>query len=958
MMNPSSQISSSPALCNIVRLVCRNCGGIAGWLFVIVAVSVCVPSCAAAEEEEQPIVPEAIELGRPVDFQKDIYPMLQANCIACHNKAKSEGELNLETSETILKGGSSGEIIVPGKPDESYLYQVAARIEESFMPPMPNGVQAKKLTPRQVGLLRQWITEGAKISDTSASTAMQWQPISNQLNAIYAVDTDPFGRFVAAGRAGNVNIYDLLMPNAVVSLADPALVEFASASQKAHRDYVHSVAYHPGGQMVATSGYRVVKLWQRDTAGTLAPVALPAATSNLVHSADSTIAAAHQADGVIRVLDAKSNAVVNEIAGQDPATTRLLGIYGPENQWIAVGLEDTTVKLISRADGAVVAAGDALGARAAGAAYVAGGNKLIVLQDDGALRPLTLDPAAKTLMAAEPVTSEKGSMTAIHSAGNVLLTQTESAVELRNAETLAVNVTIPVEGSLQQSAISADAQRVTTIDQAGAAKLWNAADGKPVAALSADFTASQSLTRQTAEKVVRDARVTVVKGQITEDEKRVTEQKESLKKSDEEIKKATEALVEPKKKLEEAVAKTATAKKASEEKADDEALKKAVTEAEKAEKAAADAVTAAENALKSANKGKELTQQAIQRAEAKVEARKNVLAQVEAEAKAATEAHAAAETQANTSVVSRFAAFLSADIVATLDADGTARLWKSADGSAADVFPTTVPEASRPSAVAGVAGGILVQQADGKLGTISSVAQWKLHRVLGPPTDGGESAFVDRVLTVAFSPDGQTLAAGGGEASRSGELTLWNVNDGTLIRSFTDAHSDTVYGVDFSADGKLIASAAADKFVKVFNVATGEHVRSYEGHTHHVMDVSWKGDGTALVSAGADNAIKVWNAETGEQSRTITTYKKQVTSLEFVGMEDEFISSSGDKRVFRHKASNGGTVREFKGCPDYVYCSATTPDGSVVAAGCEDGILRVWNGKDGKELTSFSPTSN
>ncbi len=53
-------------------------------------------------------------------------------------------------------------------------------------------------------------------------------------------------------------------------------------------------------------------------------------------------------------------------------------------------------------------------------------------------------------------------------------------------------------------------------------------------------------------------------------------------------------------------------------------------------------------------------------------------------------------------------------------------------------------------------------------------------------------------------------------------------------------------------------------FVKVFDLSTGQHVRSYEGHTHHVMDVSWKGDGTALVSAGADNAIKVWNAETGE----------------------------------------------------------------------------------------------
>jgi WD40 repeat protein len=101
--------------------------------------------------------------------------------------------------------------------------------------------------------------------------------------------------------------------------------------------------------------------------------------------------------------------------------------------------------------------------------------------------------------------------------------------------------------------------------------------------------------------------------------------------------------------------------------------------------------------------------------------------------------------------------------------------------------------------------------------------------------------------------------------------------------------------------------------------------------------------------------MKVWNVETGEQVRTISTYQKQVTALNFVGMTDEFISCSGDRRVFRHRASNGGTVREFKGSPDYVYSSATTADGTLVAAGGEDGVLRVWDGTNAKEIVSFAP---
>ncbi len=908
-------------------------------------------------DEEKPIEPAEVKLGRPVDFAKDIAPIFAANCVACHNKGKTEGELNLEGTATILKGSSSGQIVVPGKPDESYLYNVAARKEESFMPPYPNEVQAKKLTPEQLGLLRQWIIEGAKAGESANSAAsMQWQPINNELTAIYAVDTDPFGRFVAAGRAGTVSVYDLLAKDNLASLIDPALVEKKSPSQTAHLDYVHSLAFHPSGQMLATSGFQVVKLWERDTANVIEPIALPGTTARMVTSADGMLAAVHQADGVIRVIDLASSKVVNELPGHANESATLLGIHGPENQYVSVANADATVKLLNRADNAVAATSEALGAKSVDAAFVVAGNKLVVLLEDGSIRPLTLDAAAKTLAAADPMKSDKGAIKQLQLAEPMLMCRIEgNVVELRKTDSLQPAVTIQAGTPNSSAAISPNAERVATVGPDGIAELWNAKDGKRLTTLNTDLAAIRTLVTRTADKAVRDARVAVVKGQITEDEKRVTEQQESLKKAEEEIKKTTEAVADPKKKLEEAVAKTAEAKKALEAKADDEALKKALEAAEKAEATAREALMTAENAVASAQKSKTLSEQAIKRAEAKVAERKELLVAAEAEAKAATEAHAAADAEAKKLVASQLVAFVGNELVATTEANGTTRLYNATDGAAVDLFSAALPEASRPVTVASAPGALVEQHADGKVARVNAFPQWKLAKTLGPQGEGQPSAFVDRVLSLAFSPDGTLLAAGGGEASRSGELTLWNVADGKLLKTFEDAHSDTVYGLDFSADGKFLASAAADKFVKVFDIATGKHVRSYEGHTHHVMDVSWKGDGTTLASAGADNAIKVWNAETGEQSRTITTYQKQVTSLDFIGMEDDFISCSGDKRVFRHKAANGGTVREFKGCPDYVYCSATTADGSLVAAGCEDGILRIWNGKDGKVVATFAP---
>ena len=225
---------------------------------------------------------------------------------------------------------------------------------------------------------------------------------------------------------------------------------------------------------------------------------------------------------------------------------------------------------------------------------------------------------------------------------------------------------------------------------------------------------------------------------------------------------------------------------------------------------------------------------------------------------------------------------------------------------------------------------------------------WELERVIGSPTD--PETLADRVVTVDFSLNGELLATGGGVPSRSGEVKVWNVADGSPVMALADAHNDGVNGVEISPDGKLVASASADKYVRVFEIATGKQVAQCEGHTNHVLGVSWRGDGRFLASSGADNTIRIWNPVNGERVRNIGGYNKQVTSIRFVGQTNTTVACSGDQIVRMNNSDNGGAIRNFGGAVDYLYSVDSSPNGQVVIAGGHAGILRIWNGTNAQSI--------
>ncbi|MFK7779171.1 MAG: hypothetical protein QM501_13780 [Gimesia sp.] len=1063
-----------------------------------------------AVAEDKPIVPAKVALGRPVSFEKDVFPILDANCIACHNIAKKEGALVLESVESLMKGGDSGASIVPGKPDESYLYQVAAHIEESFMPPLPNKVGAKVLTPQQVGILRQWIIEGAKSSGKSTSSGIAWQSLPPGLNSIYSTALSPWARYAAVGRANRIAVYDLASKTEVATLNDPALVKLQKEGKPfypqgaSHRDFVHSLAFNSDGSLLASGGYRVVKLWKKSIGNVVKKINLPAAVSGLVLNADRSVLAVATADNSASLWKLPAGQKLVDLKGH---TGLIKGLaFTPDRTKVVTSSADQSLRVWNAADGKQIstmktpAVINTLAVSKDGTQVIAGGANNIIY-----IWPLTI-PAPKAgektpaVPAAlfelkghsKPVTSVKlvmpaGTQLVSGSAdGTVRVWDLKGKKQIRS-----INHAAPVTAV----DVSPDAKTLVSVSVNGTGKIWQLSNGKMLKEFRGDLSKERQMILATESQTIAKQKVALGDAAVKAADKNVKDREAEVKKRNEEVAAAKKALPEAKKKVTEYAPKLKAAKDAlakvladHKKKGDDAVAKanagkitvdKAVAAADAKLKqvtqtnlaaiaaiekgvAAAKAVLDAANAvkpdpadktagqkkkdaiakakttfaavskklapakLKKTNEEKQAkavltkAKQAVTKAVAAVAAAKKLaatkakttaadkaLAAAEKESKKLTDAATAAakkitstersvkvagttlvkikgqlvertkektaldavakQKDAALAIAKKQAAVLTPIKAVAFSEDGKqvvtgddsqkVRLWNITNGKELD---TLSGHTSSVTSVAYLSKNAVISGSPDKTILIQSIQPvWSLIAQLGAdakdPTKVGASPISNRALCLDFSPDGKLLVVGGGDPSRSGEILLWDVATGKVVRKIDSPHSDTVLGVRFSPTGKSLLSGAADKFVKIFDVATGKFVKSFEGHTHHVLDVSWKADESTIVSSGADNVIKVWNIETGEQKRTIKGYAKQVTSISFIGLGANIVSGGGDKTVRMHLTTNGSNFRTLSGSTDYVYSVASSRDEATVIAGGEDGVLRVWDAKTGKLLSSFNP---
>jgi WD40 repeat protein/energy-coupling factor transporter ATP-binding protein EcfA2 len=206
------------------------------------------------------------------------------------------------------------------------------------------------------------------------------------------------------------------------------------------------------------------------------------------------------------------------------------------------------------------------------------------------------------------------------------------------------------------------------------------------------------------------------------------------------------------------------------------------------------------------------------------------------------------------------------------------------------------------------------------------------------------AGHTDTVAAMEFSPDGRTLATVGGDHG----VKLWDIRTHGVAATLT-GHTDRVNDLDFSPDGRTLATAGDDRSVKLWDARAHRAAATLTGHTGPVKTVVFSPDGRTLATGGGDAAVRLWDVAARRQTAVLSGHSGEVTTAAFSPDGRTLVTGGVDATLRMWDTASGretATLAVMRsastGHRSPVYDVAFSPDGrTLAAAGTE--TTRLWD---------------
>lgn len=952
-------------------------GPVFAWRILVAALCLVVAGADSAAAE--PLTVAKLERSSPVDFAKEIVPVLRRNCTACHNATRAKGDLVLETPQTIQRGGTSGPAVIAGNSAESLLFKAAAhQIDDLVMPPSGNKVDAADLTPEELGLLRRWIDEGAR-GEVQTKAPIRWKPVTTNWIPSLAVAFTPDSRYLAVGRGNQIHLYHVAARREVARLAD-------RSSESAHRDAVNALAFNPDGTILASSSYREVKLWCRVTALEPTP-AIPAESTRpwtafasarsgdriAVGTADGTVGIREPRRGAFAAARLEGGPVISlafssddlhlaaatrsgriTILGVDPVTRREITHFEREPFFLNWLKEDQYLAVAFRGDSPVH----------------------VIRMSETNSSSITLDSGSDPIAAIRSVGLK---------AEKLLVASQQGGLQLFDPDTPTPLAVLEHGSSIASLDVSPDGSLAATGGRNGKIKLWNLT-GTPGAAGELLDDGSRDLHLIMAER-----RLAILKKELEYQRKAVETTGPELEKASKSLTEATEKHRNNEKSLRDVNEQVA---KAHQTIADAEKVKAQITTAltnafmavASAEKEAADA---RQSALLATDKAVAMHLAAEEAARTKGTL-ENLAREVPPDLDASTTEKAlklAADAVGKTLQARQLAEESRAELARELDAATAAAVaaaakkaeydrllaeltprLKEAEAQLAEA-PKTLTETESRLAKAKIAlatsegDRVLAERTVEKL--TRDLANTRSALAANEAAEPGAIADAQKeraratalatapVAGLSFSPDGQTLAA----LTEKGEVQTWDTRARVVIDPSVALGSSSL-GAAFNNAGELeIATSRGLRRLhshpewRVRRVIGGDSSDGF--FVHRVNAVAWSPDGKILATGGGEPSrsgeLKLWTATDGTLFRDLgEIHSDAILALAFSPDGKRLLSGGADRFGRIIDLGPEISLKNLEGHSHHVQGVAWLANGRKAATAGADGVVKIWDSLTGE----------